>query len=278
MKDIKTEADHHIYLSPPRKILNMVLFDTRTTVGNVTNWAILGLIMIVVSAAMLDTIDTYHHLWGDSIIRFEYWVLYGFAVEYVLRVYAARNRWHYMRSFNGMVDLVTILPLIIVGDAFVIVRLLRLARVIRVAISFPVVRSLFASLKGSVRLLMGVLGTIALISVMVGNVIYILEPQTYSNAFEGVWWSVVTMSTVGYGDFVPQTAAGKVLATGLIMSGICMFAMVTAVISVKVGRMINNSGNCIACHHSLSPDYLYCPHCAHAQVQVMHSNIADDDV
>ncbi|PJA34626.1 MAG: hypothetical protein CO187_00300, partial [Zetaproteobacteria bacterium CG_4_9_14_3_um_filter_53_7] len=133
MKDIKTEADHHIYLSPPRKILNMVLFDTRTTVGNVTNWAILGLIMIVVSAAMLDTIDTYHHLWGDSIIRFEYWVLYGFAVEYVLRVYAARNRWHYMRSFNGMVDLVTILPLIIVGDAFVIVRLLRLARVIRVA-------------------------------------------------------------------------------------------------------------------------------------------------
>jgi len=149
--------------------------------------------------------------------------------------------------------------------------------VIRVAISFPVVRSLFASLKGSIRLLMGVLGTIALISVMVGNIIYILEPQTYSNAFEGVWWSVVTMSTVGYGDFVPQTAAGKVLATGLIMSGICMFAMVTAVISVKVGRMINNSSNCKACRHSLSPDYLYCPHCAHAQQQALPGAIADDD-
>lgn len=139
------------------------------------------------------------------------------------------------------------------------------------------VRSLFASLRGSLQLLMGVLGTIGLISVMVGNMIYILEPQTYSNAFEGTWWSLVTMSTVGYGDFVPQTALGKMLAASLIMSGICMFSMVTAVISVKVGRMINNSAKCISCNHGIAPDYLFCPHCAAAQEDAQPEIIEEDD-
>lgn len=188
-----------------------------------------------------------------------------FAIEYICRLYAARNRWQYMSSFYGIIDLVTVLPLFIVGDSFVLVRLLRLARVIRVAISFPVVRALFVSLQGSVQLLMGVLGTIGLISVLVGNAVYILEPQTFADAFEGTWWSLATMSTVGYGDFVPKTPIGKTLAAGLIMSGICMFAMVTAVISVKVGRMVNHMNHCMSCSRTLSPDYAYCPHCAAAQ-------------
>jgi len=277
MKDIQSEADHHVHLSAPRKFFNELLFDTRTLAGRITNWSMLTLIMVVVIAAMVNTVDAFNKQWGQLINQFEYMVLCAFAVEYVLRVYSARNRWHYIRSFNGIVDLVTVLPLFVVGDSFVLVRLLRLARVIRVAISFPVVRSLFASLRGSLRLLMGVLGTIGLISVMVGNLIYILEPQTYSNAFEGTWWSLVTMSTVGYGDFVPQTALGKMLAASLIMSGICMFAMVTAVISVKVGRMINNSAKCVACNHGIAPDYLFCPHCSTAQEQAQPEQFHEDD-
>jgi len=276
-KDIKSDADHHLHLSPPRKFFNEILFDTRTLAGRVTNWSLLGLILLVVAASMLNTVDSIQQQWGERIAQFEYLVLCGFAVEYILRVYSARNRWHYIRSFNGIVDLITVLPLFVVGDSLVLVRLLRLARVIRVAISFPIVRTLFASLKGSVKLLMGVLGTIALISIMVGNMVYILEPETYSNAFEGTWWSLVTMSTVGYGDFVPQTGLGKALAASLIMSGICMFAMVTAVISVKVGRMINNSSRCHNCNHGIAPDYQYCPHCATAQEQMKSSPFSEDD-
>jgi len=276
-KDIKDQDDHHLHLSGPRKFLNEILFDTRTLAGKITNGVMLALIMIVVIGSMINTVDVYNAQWGEQIHLFERWVLYAFAAEYVLRVYAARNRKHYILSFNGIVDLITVLPLFVVGDSFVLVRLLRLARVIRVAISFPVVRSLFASLRGSLKLLMGVLGTIGLISVMVGNMIYILEPQTYSNAFEGTWWSLVTMSTVGYGDFVPQTAVGKMLAASLIMSGICMFAMVTAVISVKVGRMINHSAKCTSCNHGIAPDFLFCPHCATAQEGAQPEVFEEDD-
>lgn len=276
-KDSKASEEHHLQLTGLRKALNEILFDTRTLAGRITNWGMLALIMVVVIGSMINTVDAYNVKWGDQIHQFERWVLYAFAIEYVLRVYAARNRKHYILSFNGIVDLITVLPLFVVGDSFVLVRLLRLARVIRVAISFPVVRSLFASLRGSLKLLMGVLGTIGLISVMVGNMIYILEPETYSNAFEGTWWSLVTMSTVGYGDFVPQTAVGKMLAASLIMSGICMFAMVTAVISVKVGRMINNSAKCVSCNHGIAPDYLYCPHCATAQEEAQPEVFEEDD-
>ncbi len=158
-----------------------------------------------------------------------------------------------------------------------LVRLLRLARVTRASISFPVVRTLFVSLKASVKLLMGVLGTVGLISVLVGNSIYIPEPQTFADAFEGTWWSLVTMSTVGYGDFVPKTAIGKTLAAGLIMSGICMFAMVTAVVSIKVGRMVNHMQRCMACHRGLSPDYAFCPHYASPQARSEAAPPANED-
>ena len=279
-----TEDEPH--LKGLRKLLNTLLFDTQARAGKIANNLMLSLIFIAVSASMLNTVEHINQNWGMWIEPFEYSLLIVFACEFLVRVYAARNRWHYLKSFNGMVDIATVLPLFLTGDAFVIVRLLRLVKVIRVAVFFPVVRALFSSLNGSLSLLFGVLGTICLISVMVGNLIHIIEPQTFTNAFEGIWWSLVTMSTVGYGDFVPASVLGKTLAGCLIMSGICMFAMITAVISVRVGRMVNNMATCRSCHHGISQDHPYCPHCGTHQVKgemliepdnvSVAKNIADD--
>ncbi len=276
-KDIHSAMNHQANLHGLRKLLNSFLFDSHSARGKITNMVMLTLIGLAVTVSMLGTVDSVQSQWGRQIDIVEFWVLVLFAIEYFCRIYSARNRWQYIRSFNGIVDLITVLPLFIVGDSFVLVRLLRLARVIRVAISFPVVRALFLSLKGSVQLLLGVLGTIGLISVLVGNSIFILEPQTFANAFEGTWWSLVTMSTVGYGDFVPQTALGKTLAAALIMSGICMFAMITAVISVKVGRLVSHMNHCMSCNRGLPPDYAYCPHCAAPQSQAKDKSVPDQE-
>ena len=248
-----------------RGMLHTLLFDTDSPVGRVFNVVMWTLIVLAVLASMLDTVPEYHARWGEQLTAFQRQMLVLFAAEYVLRLYAARSRWGYARSFNGIVDLLTVLPLFLAGQSYTAVRLLRLARIIRVAVSVPVVRALFASLAGSTRLLGGVLGTITLISVLAGNVIYIMEPDTFANAFEGTWWSLVTMSTVGYGDFVPATAGGKAIASALIMTGICMFAMVTAVISVRVGRMVNCNRRCASCAEAISQDFLYCPHCGEEQ-------------
>ncbi len=267
MAEKNQEIEHEPQLKGLRKLLNTLLFDTDAKIGKIVNNLMLSLIFVAVTASMLNTVDDLHQSWGQWIEPLEHSLLIVFACEFLLRVYAARNRWHYIKSFNGMVDIATVLPLFLTGDAFVIVRLLRLVKVIRVAVFFPVVRALFSSLHGSLSLLFGVLGTILLISIMVGNLIHIIEPQTFNNAFEGIWWSLVTMSTVGYGDFVPASVLGKTLAGGLIMSGICMFAMITAVISVRVGRMVNNMATCRDCHHGISQDHPYCPHCGTHQVK-----------
>ncbi|MDQ6974411.1 MAG: ion channel, partial [Mariprofundaceae bacterium] len=110
-----------------------------------------------------------------------------------------------------------------------------------------------------------VLGTTTLISVIIGNIIFIVEPSTFPDAFAGTWWSLVTMSTVGYGDYVPHTVLGKLLAAFLILIGICMFAMVTAVISVRVGRMVHMDTKCMECNTSISSEYRYCPFCGSDQ-------------
>lgn len=242
--------------------LNKLLFKVESGPGKWVNVIILLMIILAVLASMLNTLPHVRTEHGELIVRFQNYILYTFAVEYFLRIFSARHPVGYIRSFNGVIDLLTILPLLFGANTHVIIRLLRAVRIIRIAIYFPVVRALFASLKGSVQILLGVLGTIALISVTMGNLVYIVEPQTFRDAFEGTWWSLVTMSTVGYGDFVPQTPIGRMIAAGLIMSGICMFAMVTAVISVRVGRMVHNSVRCGRCHHGISPDYDFCPHCA----------------
>ncbi len=248
-----------------RRQLNILLFEVGTPVGRLFNLTMLLLIVAAVIVSMLDTLPRLHARWGAQFGRFEHQVLVLFAVEYVLRVYAARWRWRYVKSFSGIVDLLTVLPLFLTGQSYAVVRLLRLARIIRVAIFVPVVRALFASLAGSTRFLLGIMGTVILISVFAGNIAHILEPSTFTNAFEGAWWALVTMSTVGYGDYVPDSAAGQIIAAGLILSGICIFAMATAVISVRVGRVVISNRRCASCAEAISQDFLYCPHCGEEQ-------------
>jgi len=197
----------------------------------------------------------------DFLPNMETFILYFFLLEYGLRIFAARKRMKYIKSFHGIIDLITILPLIFGLHSSIIIRLLRLIRLFKITMYFPLLINLFESVAGSLSLLFAVLGTTTLISVIIGNLIHIIEPTNFSNAFEGTWWSLVTMSTVGYGDYVPATVLGKLLAAFLILIGICMFAMVTAVISVRVGRMVHMDTRCMECNTSISSEYRYCPFC-----------------
>ena len=244
-----------------RAKLHLVLFEVRTPAGKAVNFFILSLIVAVVFSSMIATLEKIPQKWVQYIQDFEVFVLYVFLLEFVARFYAAKHRWDYLRSYNGIIDFLTILPLFLSGNGLVAVRLLRLLRLVKITTFFPILKSLFVSVSGAMGLLLAVLGTISLISLLVGNLIYLIEPETFRNAFEGLWWSLVTMSTVGYGDLVPHTVIGKVLGGFLILTGILMFAMVTAVISVRVGVMVHMNSTCVHCDKSISPEYRYCPFC-----------------
>jgi len=248
-----------------RAKLHVILFEVRTPLGKAVNYFILSLIVAVVFASMLGTVPEVAARWSAEIAWFEIAVLYVFLLEYVARIYSAKHRWDYIRSFNGVVDLLTVLPLLAGAQGSVAIRLLRLLRLIKITTFFPALKALLVSVSGALNLLFAVVGTIALVSLFVGNMIYVIEPETFGNAFHGLWWSLVTMSTVGYGDFVPHTTLGKILAGFLILTGILMFAMVTAVISVRVGRMVHMNARCLSCDKQISPEYEYCPFCGDNQ-------------
>jgi len=245
--------------------LNHWMFDLNTFGGKVLNYSILILILISVLISMLNTIDTIEQNWGEVIRVFQLTVMYIFLLEYVLRVYSAKRKKKYLFSFYGVVDLLTVLPLLFGSTGSTIMRLARLVRILKVTQYFPVLGVLMRSVSGALQMIFAVFATILTVSIFSGNLVYMLEPETFDNAFIGTWWSLVTMSTVGYGDLVPHSVGGMVLGAVLIMVGICVVAMMTAVIAVRVGRMVNMNKKCFECEKTISSEYDYCPHCGQDQ-------------
>jgi len=129
MSDItaeETDAEQYLLRQQEglREKLRRCLFELKTPIGRITNYSILGLIMVSVLIAMMDTLPDFHQQWGKFVNLFQSFVLYAFLLEYCLRVYAARERKAYILSFNGMIDLLTVLPLMFGGQSAVAVRLL----------------------------------------------------------------------------------------------------------------------------------------------------------
>jgi len=258
-------ADENISQTGLRSLLNAGLFDLSTLAGKVVNYTILLLILCSVFVSMLNTIEAIHQEWAEYIGQFQMGVIYVFLIEYVLRVYSAQHRKKYILSFYGVIDLLTVLPLFFGSSGSAVMRLARLVRIMKVTQYFPVLGALMRSVSGAMHMILAVFVTIISVSVFSGNVAFMLEPETFGNAFVGTWWSLVTMSTVGYGDLVPHSPSGMMLGAVLILLGICVVAMMTAVIAVRVGRMVNMNKRCFECETSISSEYNYCPHCGQDQ-------------
>jgi len=248
-----------------RAFLNAGLFDLNTMTGKFVNYTILLLILCSVFVSMLNTIAEVHQQWGEYVRQFQIAVLYVFLTEYVLRVYAAQQRKKYIFSFYGVIDFLTVLPLFFGSSGSAVMRLARLVRIMKVTQYFPVLGALIRSVSGAIHMIFAVFVTIISVSVFSGNLAYMLEPETFANAFIGTWWSLVTMSTVGYGDLVPHSPGGMMLGAVLILLGICVVAMMTAVIAVRVGRMVNMNKKCFECETTISSEHNYCPHCGQNQ-------------
>lgn len=244
-----------------RRFLNSALFDWSTREGRVCNFFIAALILAVVLVSMCDSVPALHRRYASQIHAVEFWGTVAFAIEYALRVLVANRARDYVLSFEGMVDALTILPLILFGQTNVLVRLLRLARLFKLFHRIPLLVLLVRSLRGVVRMLAAVLAGILLISLAAGNLIFILEPESFPTAFDGFWWSLVTMSTVGYGDIVPKSGAARTVAGILILLGISMFAMVTAVISARVARLASHDKECPECRALIDEISRFCPEC-----------------
>jgi len=250
-----------------REQLHLHLNDTHSGLTCYINVALTVIILLSVLCSMGVTIkglavQDYEHL---HIV--EYVCVAIFSIEFLLRLYSAPNRWAYLRSPFGIIDLLSIVPVFFLGNgetlALRLIRTIALLRMVKLLRYFEDIQVLIQSLRKSAMVLTVLLGGIVLLALFGGNLIYMLEPENFHSAFDGAWWSLVTMSTVGYGDSVPHTFIGKVVAGAEMVIGISLFASVTGLVSLRISDATKalERVNCKVCCYSVERKSHYCSHC-----------------
>lgn len=248
-----------------RQFVNMALFDLSTKAGKITNALIASIIVAVVLSGMAHEIPAIDVRWHDEICLLEKTSIGIFLVEFLLRIACAHRPLGYLFSFEGLIDACAILPSLLLGQDTAGMRLLRLIKPLKLLLHLQPLRIIMHSLKEVSGAMLAVIAGILIISLTAGNLIFFLEPETFSSAYEGFWWSLITMSTVGYGDVVPHSTGGRILTELLVFIGIAMFAMVTALISVRISHIQLNCRACCACGAPVQKHFAFCPTCGEVQ-------------
>ena len=240
-----------------RRRLHEIIFEADTPAGKAFDVALLILIVVSVVAVMLETVAAVRAQYGHWLRVLEWIVTLVFTVEYLLRLYSVGNPVRYARSFFGVVDLLAIVPtylsvLIPGAHSLLVIRALRLLRIFRVLKLVHFVgeaRQLQAALRGSVRKIIVFLGAVLTIVIIVGTLMYLIEGEAhgFTSIPVAVYWAIVTMTTVGYGDIAPQTAIGKMLAAAIMILGYAIIAVPTGIVSVELAGAARRGVSTQAC-------------------------------
>ncbi|MBJ3777467.1 ion transporter [Acuticoccus mangrovi] len=198
-----------------------------------------GLILVSVVTIALETMPAFGPAW-HGIFLVEEWVIVGvFSAEYLLRLYAAPRRLGYVFSFFGIIDLISILPtLLLLGYDVRSIRALRVLRVLRLLKLARYVRAL-ERLGRAVRTVGDELVVFAAVAIIVlylcATGIYFFEhdaqPEAFGSIPDAMWWAVVTLTTVGYGDVYPITAGGRLFTGLMLMLALGVIAVPTGLVS-----------------------------------------------
>ena len=259
--------------------LHQVVFESDTPAGRAFDIVVIVLILASVAAVSLETVgglstSTYR------VLRTTEWTLtLLFTVEYVLRLVAVRRPLAYATSFFGVVDLLAILPtyvsLIFPGaQVLIVVRILRLLRVFRVlklAHFLDEANVLGRALRASSRKIVVFLLTVSTLVVVIGTLMYVVEGPAhgFTSIPRGMYWAVVTLTTVGYGDVAPHTALGQALASLVMILGYGIIAVPTGIVTAELtvgarSRAVSGQA-CPACGaEGHDPGARFCDRCGAA--------------
>lgn len=262
-------------LSPWREQLHEVIFEADTPAGKAFDVLLLVAIVLSVVAVLLDSVADIRADYGDELLLLEWGFTLLFTVEYALRLLCVRRPLAYAVSFYGIVDLLAVVPtylsLFITGAQSLIViralRLLRVFRVLKLAHFVGEAALLRAAVRASIRKILVFLGTVVILVVIVGTMMYLIEGEgsSFSSIPQSIYWAVVTLTTVGYGDIAPQTVAGKILASVVMITGYGIIAVPTGIVTVELagvqarGITTQVCPSCAAESHD--HDALFCKRC-----------------
>ncbi len=229
-----------------RERLHEVIFEAETPAGKAFDVALLVCIVASVVTVLLESVASIRAQHGAILRTLEWGFTILFTVEYGLRLVSVRRPLGYALSFFGLVDLLAIVPtylsVFFAGAQSLIViralRLLRIFRVMKLAHFVGEARMLRAALHASLRKITVFLGTVLAIVLIVGALMYLVEGEAsgFSSIPQGMYWAIVTLTTVGYGDIAPQTIAGKLLASVVMILGYGIIAVPTGIVTVELAQ------------------------------------------
>lgn len=259
-----------------RQKLYTIIFEADTPAGRAFDIALLILIAVSVVVVCLESVVSIGSSYAELFYNLEWIFTIIFTIEYLLRIYAVRNPLKYIFSFYGVIDLLSILPfyLMLINPALHFLLVLRALRLLRIFRIFKLVHflneSLFLinALWASRRKILVFLFSVVLLTVVLGALMYVIEHNenpAYSSIPQSIYWAIVTLTTVGYGDVSPITPEGKLLASFIMLLGYCIIAVPTGIISASLVKEIHKDPSTQTCPNCLKQGHesnaAYCKFC-----------------
>jgi len=258
-----------------RRKLQEVIFEADTPLGKLFDVVLMISILLSVLAVMLDSISSVKNNYGEFLYAIEWFFTILFTVEYILRLYSVGQPLHYARSFFGIVDLLAILPtyfsLLLPGSQyFLVIRLLRVLRIFRVLKLVQYLgeaKMLIQALKASRRKITVFIFTVLTLVVIFGSLMYLIEGEKngFTSIPRSIYWAIVTLTTVGYGDISPKTAIGQAIASLVMIMGFAIIAVPTGIMTVEMSQAFRQKISTKACPQCSAEghdqDAKYCKYC-----------------
>ncbi|KAA0256919.1 zinc-ribbon domain-containing protein [Deferribacter autotrophicus] len=266
------------YYHPNREKLHRIIFGTDTFAGKLFDVILIIFILMSVLVVMLDSILQVHSKFAGIFKLLEWFFTIVFTVEYILRLYVVKRPLKYATSFFGVVDLLSVLPtyltiIFATSHYFIVIRILRLLRIFRILKLIQYLNqadALLQALKASRAKILIFLFAVFNLVIILGSIMYVVEGEAngFTSIPKSIYWAIVTLTTVGYGDISPKTPVGQFIASLAMIIGYAIVAVPTGIFAVEMSKARRADKMvffaCPSCGYDISDiDANYCQNCGY---------------
>lgn len=257
-----------------REKFYIIVFGEDTKAGRQFDIALLWLILFSVLCVILESIPVLGNNFKSTFLTIELAFTLIFSIEYFLRIWTSPKPFSYLFSFWGIVDVVSILPtyfiLLVPGFHYLIVirslRLLRVFRIIKLAGFMSAAQVLRGAIRSSLYKISTFLFSVLATVTIMGTIMYVVEggENGFTSIPQSIYWAIITITTVGYGDIVPQTVIGKFISSFVMIIGYAIIAVPTGIFTVEMMKSTLTKKKCAECNHDNETSSKYCSNCGHS--------------
>ena len=259
-------------MSDIRKKMYSIIFESDTKKGKLFDVILLIAILLSVLTVTLESVKYIEFKYSRMIAVAEWTFTILFTIEYILRIYSSKKRLRYCFSFFGIVDFLAVVPtwfaLFSLGTHYLIVvrifRLLRVFRILKLARFLGEADLLMRALKNSRYKITVFVGAVATFVVILGTLMYIVEGEAngFTSIPKGIYWAIITLTTVGFGDIVPRTVVGQAISSFVMILGYGIIAIPTGIVTSETIKESKKDQVCPHCKKTgLDKDSVFCKYC-----------------